>query len=70
MTTVLECLQNARYNIENVTKLGLALLPLALNQFDNAIAFLEKGYPVSYEMDDLLDEYEDLTNLPEYDSKI
>lgn len=39
MTTVLECLQNAKYNIENVKKLGLVLLPLALNQFDNAIAF-------------------------------
>ena len=67
MTTVLECLQNARCNLDNIKETGLPLFPLALSQFDNAMAFLVKGYPIDFDMETLFDKYEDLTNLPEYE---
>ena len=42
--TILEALQNANMNLDNMRKMGIAaLLPLAKNQLNNAVVLLEKG---------------------------
>lgn len=46
-TTVLDALQNAKYNLETAKRQGdpfaAVLIPLAMEQLNNAIAALENG---------------------------
>lgn len=63
--TILEALQNAVYNIDNVSKMGLALLPLVKGQLHNATTLLEKGYGIYDEVEPLLEKYGDVENVPE-----
>jgi len=63
--TILEALQNANYNLDNVAKLGMGLLPLAKEQLNNAVVLLEKGYSLYNEVEPLLDKYGDVDNVPE-----
>jgi hypothetical protein len=49
MATILESLQNAEYNLQNIKKVGLLptkeiFLSLATQQLHNAITLLEKGF--------------------------
>jgi len=68
MTTILEALENAKYNVDNIPKLGSFLIPLVKMQLENSIILLEKGYPVHTEMDNLLERYPDLNNAPDYET--
>jgi len=63
--TILEALQNANYNLDNVAKLGLALLPLAKEQLNNAVVLLDKGYSLYDKVEPLLEKYGDVDNVPE-----
>lgn len=63
--TILEALQNANYNLDNVRKAGMVLLPLVKEQLNNAVVLLEKGYGLYTEVEPLLEKYEDVENVPE-----
>ena len=63
--TILEALQNANLNLDNVATLGMAVLPLAKEQLNNAVTLLEKGYELHEEVDPLLEKYGDVYNVPE-----
>lgn len=63
--TILEALQNANYNIDNVRTLGMALLPLVKDQLNNAVVLLEKGYNLYDEVEPLLEKYGEVDNVPE-----
>lgn len=63
--TILEALQNANYNVDNVKKLGIALLPLVKAQLNNAVVLLEKGYDLDDEVEPLLAQYGSVENVPE-----
>lgn len=63
--TILEALQNANMNLDNVKKMGIALLPIAKSQLNNAVVLLEKGYSVDDEVEPLLQQYGDIENVPE-----
>ncbi len=63
--TILEALQNAEINLENVKKLGTSILPLAQQQLHNAVTLLEKGYTTDEEVEPLLEKYGDVENVPE-----
>ena len=63
--TILEALENANYNIDNVAKLGMALLPLVKEQLNNAVILLEKGYDLYEKVEPLLEKYGDVENVPE-----
>ena len=63
--SVLEALQNAEINIENVKRLGVGILPLAQGQLHNAVALLEKGYGIYDEVEPLLEKYGTVENVPE-----
>lgn len=62
--SILEALQNASANLDNVRKLGPVVLPLAKSQLDNAIGLLEKGYSIDDEVDPLLEEYGSVDAVP------
>ncbi len=63
--TILEALQNAEMNLENVKRIGVGILPLAQSQLHNAIALLEKGYGINEEVEPLLEEFGDVESVPE-----
>ena len=63
--TILGALENANYNIDNVAKLGMALLPLVKEQLNNAVILLEKGYDLYEKVEPLLEKYGDVENVPE-----
>lgn len=65
--TILEALQNANYNLENVRIFGsLGLVPVVKGQLNNAVVLLEKGYPVTQEVEPLLEEFGDVENVPDF----
>jgi len=63
--TILEALQNANYNLDNVKKIGMALLPLVKDQLNNAVVLLEKGYSIDTEVEPLLEKYGNVDSVPE-----
>ena len=63
--TIIEALMNAETNIDNTKRLGMAILPFAKNQLHNAIVLLDKGYDIYDEVDELLEEYGSVDNVPE-----
>lgn len=62
--TVLEALQNAEANFENVKVLGMAMMPMAQSQLHNGIMLLEKGYSVDDEVEPLLEQYGSVEDVP------
>lgn len=63
--TILEALQNANHNIDNVKFMGMSLLPLVKSQLNNAVVLLEKGYRLEDQVEPLLEKYGDVDNVPE-----
>jgi len=63
--TILEALQNANMNLDNVVVLGVRLVPLVKSQLNNAVVLLEKGYLLEDQVEPLLEKYGDVDNVPE-----
>lgn len=63
--TILECLQNANMNLDNVKLLGVAFVPMVKSQLNNGVVLLEKGYDLEELVEPLLEEYGDVENVPE-----
>ena len=63
--TILEALKNANYNLDNVTRLGMTILPLVKSQLNNAVVLLEKGYGLNEEIEPLLEKYGNVENVPD-----
>ena len=59
---ILEALQNAEYNL-------MGNIPfqkkIGLNQLHNAIVLLEKGYDLYDKVDDLIEKYDGVENVPD-----
>ena len=66
--TILEALENANYNLDNVTRLGMVILPLVKEQLNNAVVLLEKGYGLYEKVEPLLEKYGNVDNVPEKES--
>jgi len=62
--TILEALQNARYNIKTGKKFP-PILDLAFGQLNNAIILLEKGYSIEDEVEPLLEKYDNIESVPD-----
>lgn len=62
--SILEALQNANYNLDNLAKLPM-LLPLVKEQLNNAVTLLDKGYDIWTEVEPLLEKYGSVDNVPE-----
>jgi hypothetical protein len=62
--TILEALENANYNLDNLKVLGLGILPIIKGQLNNSLVLLEKGYGLNEEVEPLLDKYGDVNNVP------
>lgn len=63
--SILEALQNANMNLENVKLLGTAIIPLAKDQLNNAVVLLEKGYSIDDEVEPLLEKYGNVDSVPD-----
>jgi len=68
--SILEALQNADYNLDNIFKTGLLLLPLVKEQLHNAVTLLDKGYSIWDEVEPLLKKYGNVENVPEKNNNI
>ncbi|MCC6581828.1 MAG: hypothetical protein IT440_15455 [Phycisphaeraceae bacterium] len=62
--SILEALQNANYNLDNLARMPM-LLPMVKEQLNNAIVLLEKGYSVDDEVEPLLEEFGNVDSVPE-----
>jgi len=74
MATILEALQNAEVNIDNIPKLGILAASLAKSQLHNALSLLEKGFELDADIEEILDEsevdkVEDVANAEDFYSK-
>lgn len=67
MSTIMESLENARYNLV-VNKGVLVAQRFGVQQLDNAITLLEKGYPVDFDFEHLFTIWEKMEDVPEYDT--
>lgn len=63
--TIMEALQNANYNLDNVKTMGMGFIPMVKSQLNNAVVLLEKGYELQDEVEPLLEEYGNVENVPE-----
>lgn len=68
MSNILEVLQSAQANVENMRILGFGLIPLVEAQLGNAIGLLEKGYPLDTDVDGIL-KHATVEYLPKYDGQ-
>jgi len=59
--TILEALQNADYNLQNNSGIGLLF---AKPQLHNAVTLLEKGYSLNDEVEPLLEKFGDVDSVP------
>ena len=62
--SIMECLQNAKYNLDNAIKMPM-LMPLVKEQLNNAVELLDKGYSIWDEVEPLLEKYGSVENVPE-----
>jgi len=65
--SIIECLQNANYNLDNAIKMPM-LMPMVREQLNNAVELLDKGYGIWTEVEPLLEKYGSIENIPEYES--
>jgi hypothetical protein len=63
--TILEALQNANMNLDNVKTLGMMIIPLAKDQLNNAVVLLEKGYSIDDEVEPLIEQHGSVENVPD-----
>lgn len=65
MATILEALQNANHNI------GSGKMPFQIDigksQLHNAVTLLEKGYSLSDEVEEIMEDYDNVEDVPEVD---
>jgi hypothetical protein len=62
--SILECLRNARFNLDNAVKMPM-LMPMVKEQLNNAVELLDKGYSICDEVEPLLEEYGSVENVSE-----
>ena len=67
MASIIEALQNANYNLENVKRVGIVLLPMVKEQLNNATVLLEKGYNIWTEVEPLIERWGSVEAVPEID---
>ena len=65
MASIREALQNANYNLDNVAKVGLFLLPIVKGQLNNAVTLIEKGYGLETDIEETLEKYGGLDSVPD-----
>ncbi len=65
MATILEALQNAKYNLVDNGKNGFAV-SIGQNQLSNAVTLLEKDYPLDTEVEDIVEAHGSVDEAPYY----
>jgi len=65
MTTILEALQNAKFNLIDNGGVGLPGI-IGRKQLANAVILLEKEFPIDYVMDGVMDAFPNLNDAPDF----
>ena len=66
MASIIEALQNASYNLDNISKMGLVMIPFVKDQLNNGIELLEKGYDLyDSDVESLIEKYGSLESVPD-----
>lgn len=65
--TILEALQNSLYNLNQASRMPALFIPLASEQLRNAVGLLERGYPLSTEVEPLLERYDSVDDVPTFE---
>jgi len=63
MATIFEALQNAHHNLQQTNRSNIGIM-LAKNQLRNAVILLEKGYYLYDDVDMILEEFDDVSKVP------
>ena len=63
--TIIEALENAEMNLENIKRIGLVILPMIQEQLHNAVVLLDKGYDIEDEVEPLLEQYGSVEDVPD-----
>ena len=61
MSTILEALQNADYNLQHNGIIGVVL---AKEQLHNSVVLLDLGYDLNTEIEQLLNKYDKIEDVP------
>ena len=61
--SIMECLQNAKYNLDNAIKMPMLML-MVKEQLNNAVTLLDKGYGIWDEVEPLLEEFGCVEDVP------
>ena len=69
MTTILEALQGAQYNLRYPATAGVTQLQTAREQIQNVIVLLEKGYGIYEDIELLIDKHGTIEEVPEIDEE-
>lgn len=64
--SILEALQNAQINLQNLGADSHPIGRLAMMQLNNGIVLLEKGYPVETQVEPLLEKHHAVENVPDH----
>ena len=67
--SILEALISAQYNLNNLPKVGMGLLPIIKEQLGNSITLLDKGYGIHEHVEPLLEKYGNADSVPEKDEE-
>ncbi len=67
--TILEALQNANYNLDNVEKMGIQFIPFVKSQLNNAVTLLEKNYGLEELVEPLLEKHGKVENVPDNETR-
>jgi len=63
--TILGALKNAKCNLDS--RLAPQLIPIIRDQVDNGVTLLDKGYPLSTNVDQLLKKHGTLDAVPDFE---
>jgi len=64
MASILEALQNAQYNFQQMDKAPF-IKQIALGQLHNAIVLLDKGYHPMDDVEEIMTNYEKVEHVPD-----
>lgn len=68
MSTILETLENARYNLITNKHIPFAHA-VGESQLNGAVVLLQKGYDINIDIDDFLEKYDNIMDVPEINQK-
>lgn len=68
--SILETLENALSNLDSVLGVKQRSLSIAIQQLDDSVILLQKGYSIDDDLTGLIDRYGCPADVPEYENEV